>query len=149
MGQLNATGTIPPRQATQLAATSITYPGTAASVSAARGLVRRTLAGALRVDDTELIAAELMSNAIRHTPSGQDGGTFTLTIQYAPGLARIEVGDLGGGTWHPPPCDSFAEYGRGLAIVTALADEWGAATRTPGPGGADAPTQVIWAEVAW
>jgi len=44
-----------------------------------------------RADDMELIAAELASNAIRHTSSGQDGGEFTLTVRAEPG-----VGSTGG-----------------------------------------------------
>jgi anti-sigma regulatory factor (Ser/Thr protein kinase) len=36
--------------------------------------VRGILAGSPRADDMELIAAELVSNAIRHTPSGGVGG---------------------------------------------------------------------------
>ena len=45
----------------------------------------------------ELIAAELASNAIRHTLSGQDGGEFTLTVRAEPGWARLEVSDAGTG----------------------------------------------------
>jgi serine/threonine-protein kinase RsbW len=133
-------------QAARVAATSITYPGAPASVPAARRFVRSVLAGSPRVDDLESIAAELITNAIRHTPSGQVGGTFTVTVRHGSGWARLEVADQYAGQWQPWPldddCDSVAEYGRGLAIVAALADEIG-------QGAAAGDTQIVWAEVTW
>jgi anti-sigma regulatory factor (Ser/Thr protein kinase) len=141
---------------------SITYCGTAASVSAARHRVRTALCRSPRVDDAELIAAELMNNAIRHTSSGVAGGTFTLTVRQRPGWARIEVGDQGdarlppagaGGPPAPrpptgvppgarPPDAAIAEGGRGLAIVAALADESG---REANAG----RTHTSWAVLVW
>lgn len=47
--------------------------------------MRGILASSPRAEDMELITAELVSNAIRHTPSGQDGGEFTLTVHTEPG----------------------------------------------------------------
>jgi anti-sigma regulatory factor (Ser/Thr protein kinase) len=108
-----------------MAATSITCPGTPASVPAARQFLRRILAWSPRVDDLEIIACELMSNAIQHTPSGHDGGTFTMTIRWAPGAARIELEDDGTGQWNAAPDDALAECGRGLTLVSALADDAG------------------------
>lgn len=90
------------QQATRAAVTSMTYPGRPASVRAARRLVRGVLAGSPLVDDLELIVSELATNAIRHTPSGWDGGMFTITIRYGPGMARIEVEDDGNGQWACP-----------------------------------------------
>jgi anti-sigma regulatory factor (Ser/Thr protein kinase) len=111
-------------------------------VPAARRLLRDILAGSPRAGDLELIAAELITNAIRHTPSGHDGGTFTITIRSGPGRARIEVEDLGSGQWHALSCDAFAEYGRGLTLVRALADD-------AGHDAASGRRHRTWAEVTW
>ena len=119
--------------------TSVTFPGLPAIVPSARRFVRGILAGSPRADDMELIAAELASNAIRHTPSGQDGGEFTLMVRTEPGWARIEVSDAGTGEWSGPrDASDDDEYGRGLAIVAALADKFGHDVRASG--------QTVWAE---
>jgi anti-sigma regulatory factor (Ser/Thr protein kinase) len=122
--------------------TSVTFPGLPAIVPSARRFVRGILAGSPRAEDIELITAELAANAIRHTPSGQDGGEFTVTVRTEPGWARVEVSDAGTGQWSAPrdgPDDE--EYGRGLAIVAALADKLGHDIRADG--------QTVWAEVTW
>ncbi len=122
--------------------TSVTFPGLPAIVPSARRFVRGILVGSPRADDMELIAAELTSNAIRHTPSGEDGGEFTLTVRSEPGWARVEVTDSGTGGWTGPrDASGDDEYGRGLAIVAALADKLGHDVRVGG--------QTVWAEVAW
>jgi anti-sigma regulatory factor (Ser/Thr protein kinase) len=122
--------------------TSVTFPGLPAIVPSARRFVRGILAGSPRAEDMELITAELASNAIRHTPSGQDGGEFSVTVRTGPGWARVEVSDTGTGQWSAPrdgPDDD--EYGRGLAIVAALAGKLGHDIRAGG--------QTVWAEVTW
>src|SRR6202042_2559071 len=86
-------------EVTGVPATTITYPGTPESVSLVRRFVRRRLAGSSRLDDLELIAAELATNAIRHTPSGHSGGRFTVTVRHQAGRARLEVADQGSGPW--------------------------------------------------
>jgi anti-sigma regulatory factor (Ser/Thr protein kinase) len=132
------------QQATEAAGTSVIYPGTPESASAVRKFVRATLAHSPRVRDLELIASELVTNAICHTPSGHDGGTVTITIRQRPGRARLEVADLGAPPWRPsrPDGDGMAEHGHGLAIVAALADEVSYEV-VAGHG------QIIWAEVTW
>ncbi len=122
--------------------TSVTFPGLPAIVPSARRFVRGILAGSPRAEDMELITAELASNAIRHTPSGEDGGEFTLTVRTEPGWARVEVSDAGAGQWSGPrDAADDDEYGRGLAIVAALADKLGHDIRAGG--------QTVWAEVVW
>jgi anti-sigma regulatory factor (Ser/Thr protein kinase) len=123
--------------------TSVTFPGLAAIVPSARRFVRGVLADLPRADDMELIASELVSNAIRHTPAGDPGGEFTVTVRTGPDWARIEVSDTGSGEWHPDPDDGSPddEYGRGLAIIAALADKFGHVV--------DASGQTVWAEVCW
>ena len=107
--------------------TSITFPGLPAIVPSARRFVRGILADSPRADDMELIAAELASNAIlTHTLSGSSGGEFTLTVRTAPGWARVEVSDSGTGEWSAPRDGSADDqYGRGLAIIAAVADKLG------------------------
>ncbi|HET7246882.1 MAG TPA: ATP-binding protein [Streptosporangiaceae bacterium] len=122
--------------------TSVTFPGLPAIVPSVRKFVRGILADSPCADDMELIAAELASNAIRHSPAGQDGGEFTVAVRSGPGWARIEVSDSGTGEWHAPQdADLDAEYGRGLAIVAALADKLGHDITASG--------QTVWAEADW
>jgi anti-sigma regulatory factor (Ser/Thr protein kinase) len=136
-------GAIFRQRAAKVTATSITYPGIPASVPAVRRFVRGIFADSPRVDDLELIAAELITNALRHTPSGREGGKFTITVRREPGRARLEVADQGSGPWRPPPPHGgMAEDGRGLAIVAALADEMG-------HGVIAGQTRVTWADVGW
>ncbi|MFD9463686.1 ATP-binding protein [Streptomyces sp. NPDC060027] len=81
-----------------------------------------TLHGLIRlVDVAELLAAELVSNAVRHTK-----GPAALRLHWRDGVLRI-------GAWDaspvPPPHDLVAapdaEVGRGLVLVRACADDWG------------------------
>ena len=123
-------------------ALSVVFPGTPSSAPAARGFLRGVLAASPRLDDLELIVSELVTNAVRHTPSGQPGGSLTLTVEHAPRRARIEVGDLGTERWQPLPGDPSAEYGRGLLLVMALADGIG---HDAIPGN----RHRSWAEVTW
>ena len=126
----------------QAPAFSVTLPGVAAVVPSARRLVRGILAGSPRADDLELITAELVSNAILHSPAGEEGGEFTLTVRTVGDWARVEVRDTGTGKWNTPPDDDLdAEYGRGLAIIDALADKFG--------HDGDANGQTVWAEICW
>ena len=122
--------------------TSVTFPGVAAIVPAARRYVRGILADSPRVDDAELIAAELAANAIRHTPSGhaaanspsasgasRDGRASRLPTKVQANGIRCAATPM-------------TSAGRGLAIVAALADRLGHDLTT---GGA----QTVWAEITW
>jgi anti-sigma regulatory factor (Ser/Thr protein kinase) len=126
-----------------MATVSVTYPGLPAIVPSARRLVHDILASSPRKDDLELIAAELIANAIQHTSSGSVGGAFTIIVHTGNGWASIEVTDAGGSSWCPAPGDNNMsdEYGRGLMIVAALADRFG--------HDADEFGQTVWAEVSW
>ena len=122
--------------------TAVTFPGLPSIVPSARRFVRGILEDSPRADDLELIASELISNAILHTPSGGDGGEFTVTVRTGKAWARVEVSDTGTGGWHPPGgADLDAEYGRGLAIVAEFADKFGHDVTTDG--------QTVWAEIDW
>ncbi|WP_078854199.1 ATP-binding protein [Streptomyces sp. NRRL F-5135] len=90
------------------------------------------------------VVAELAANAVTHgrTP----GRDFRLTVRRpAPGLLRIEVTDTREARLpHFPPAHRTppgeSESGRGLLVVTALADRWGVVT---GP----APCKTVRAEL--
>ena len=122
---------------------SVTYPGLPVAIPSVRRLVRDMLAASPRVDDIELIASELITNALKHTAAGSPGGVFTLTIHRGSNWASIEVTDAGDGFWqHNPDSHKVSnEHGRGLMIVTALADQFG--------HDADEYGQTVWAEVSW
>ncbi|PLW73166.1 ATP-binding protein [Streptomyces sp. SCUT-3] len=106
--------------------------------------VRRSLREALShwdahdlVDTAELLASELVTNALVHS-----GGDATVTATLSPGpeaRLRVEVHD--GGPRLPAPRDAGedATSGRGLLLVSALADEWGARPVARG--------KVVWFEL--
>ncbi|MDA8370907.1 MAG: ATP-binding protein [Nocardiopsaceae bacterium] len=82
-------------------------------------------------DVLELVLSELVTNALRHTASGQEG-RFTVTIAYLDNDAvRLAVGDDGPRHGDEPtvphvrPVDPGLEHGRGLALVERLSRHWG------------------------
>ncbi|MFC7306039.1 ATP-binding protein [Streptomyces monticola] len=84
------------------------------------------------IDDAVLILSELLSNACRHgRPLGQgsavgDGDIRAAWRVEAAGRLTVEVTDGGGPTRPVPATPSVtARGGRGLNIITALAEDWG------------------------
>ncbi|MEV6959125.1 ATP-binding protein [Streptomyces sp. NPDC051207] len=94
-------------------------------------------------DAVELIVAELAANAVTHgRVPGRDAQLRLVRLDGA-GRVRVEVSDVRGERLPCPvrggrPDD---DGGRGLALVTALAEDWGVAPR---PG---APGKTVWAVV--
>lgn len=75
------------------------------------------------VDVAELLAAELVSNAVRHTK-----GPAALRVRWSAGVLRIGAWDADPEPPEPPRAwenVSESEDGRGLALVRACADVWG------------------------
>ncbi|GCB46738.1 ATP-binding protein [Streptomyces sp. NL15-2K] len=75
------------------------------------------------VDTAELLAAELVSNAVRHTK-----GPAALRVRWSATVLRIGAWDADPEPPEPPQSFDQAadlEEGRGLALVRACADVWG------------------------
>jgi anti-sigma regulatory factor (Ser/Thr protein kinase) len=122
---------------------SQTYPGIPSMVPAIRAFVMGLLDESPRRDDARVIASELTTNSLRHTPSGDAGGEITVAVSTGDGWARIAVTDQGAGGWGRPVAHAGEdeETGRGLEIVAALADKIG--------HDVDEHGQTVWAELTW
>jgi len=108
--------------------TTARYPEEPASVSKARAFVANALrdaSGEVR-DRAVLITSELATNAIIHAHS-----SFTVTTTVTADEARVSVTDTGGEVPQPRRPDPSEAHGRGLLIMSTLADRWGI---EPGPG---------------
>jgi hypothetical protein len=76
---------------------------------------------------------------VQHSRSREPGGRFTVRAElYAGDYLWLEIED-GGGPWIEPPRSDVR--GRGLAIVAAVASEWGIE--------GDALARVVWARFDW
>ncbi|MGW5210341.1 ATP-binding protein [Streptomyces sp. NPDC004051] len=90
------------------------------------------------IDDAVLILSELLSNACRHgRPLGGalagDGAVRAAWQVHPCGRLVVEVTDGGGPTRPAPATPSVTAHGgRGLNIITALADDWGVRDEVPG-----------------
>jgi anti-sigma regulatory factor (Ser/Thr protein kinase) len=107
----------------------VMVPGRAEVVPALRALLGCLLAGHPALDDVCLMATEVIGNAIRHTRSGGEGGTLTVTVIDTGDLTRVEVIDQGGTPSSPHVREAAAgssESGYGLRLVSALAASWDA-----------------------
>jgi len=100
------------------------FPGCAEQVSAARRFAADALTDHPLTDDVVLCVSELAANAILHSRSGLPGGSFEVQVsRYPDDRLRVEVTDQGG-PWAPNP-DDRAHHGRGLLVVSRLANRWG------------------------
>ncbi|MFD8518403.1 ATP-binding protein [Streptomyces capillispiralis] len=90
------------------------------------------------IDDAVLILSELLSNACKHgRPLGDalagDGDVRAAWRVDPRGRLVVEVTDGGGPTRPAPATPSVTAHGgRGLNIITALADDWGVRDEVPG-----------------
>jgi anti-sigma regulatory factor (Ser/Thr protein kinase) len=118
-------------------------------VSETRGLLREHLRlwGVPALSDTaELLATELLTNALQHTGGG---AVLIATLTTGPeNRLRVEVCDSAARRPRVPPPDAVTRAlttgqhgtsGRGLILVQALADSWGAQARDGG--------KVVWFEL--
>ncbi|MCC3653913.1 MULTISPECIES: ATP-binding protein [Streptomyces] len=104
------------------------FPRHPRSVGRARAVLRTHLSAwgveGDTADSAELLISELMTNAVRHArvPHGREiEARFTLTGR----LLRLEVSDASDRLPVPAQAGTEAEGGRGLALVAALARDWG------------------------
>lgn len=113
------------------ASSTMAVPHGPAGVGAARRRMRADLlaSGATDavVDDAVLILSELLSNACRHArPLSRDDSVRASWNRDTGGELTISVTDGGGPTRPLPATPSIsARGGRGLAIIGALARDWG------------------------
>lgn len=117
------------------------FAGSRDQVKHAREFVARALGACPAADEVILLTSELVTNAIKHTASG-DGGHFTVTVYRAGTWARVEVRDAGSATKPTAvPHMAEAESGYGLGLVDLLATRWGYAGGGRG--------RVVWFELEW
>ena len=102
------------------------FPGGPEQARNVRRFVGCLLADCPYLDDVLLAAGELVVNALRHTKSGQDGGSFTVEIVQDGGRVAVSVADQGG-PGEPAALDAcdLAESGRGLRTISLTAASWG------------------------
>lgn len=97
---------------------------------ASAGLVRREVAADLTaqditrdsVDDVVLVISELVGNAVTHA---KDDGDLDVAWQLENGTVIVRVHDNSPELPLLRHAESTATGGRGLAIIEALAQEWG------------------------
>jgi anti-sigma regulatory factor (Ser/Thr protein kinase) len=115
-------------------------PGDPEALTAARAVIREALDTwelPERADDAVLVADELITNALIHTD-----GAAVLNVRLLPVTTprlRIEVHDLGGNWPRHREAGDGEVSGRGLLLVSQLADAWGV---EPHGGG-----KVVWCEI--
>jgi anti-sigma regulatory factor (Ser/Thr protein kinase) len=103
------------------------FPGRADQVARARRFAVEALGprSAWR-DEVSLLVSEAVTNALLHSSSGRDHGTFTVVYMVSSERIRVEVHD-GGAAILPRrrlhELDSIT--GRGLELFDELADRWG------------------------
>ncbi|MFB7594203.1 ATP-binding protein [Streptomyces sp. NPDC056160] len=104
----------------------LSCPGFPEEVSRARRWTRDILRDSPLAEDVELIVSELSANAILHTASGCESGSFHLAVAVSAQVVAVSVTDGGGGRTAPKVKqvehqDQDGEHGRGLGMVSALA----------------------------
>jgi anti-sigma regulatory factor (Ser/Thr protein kinase) len=116
--------TMAPPRPTESHGCQVRLPAEPATAGEVRDHVRAVLAAwdvPVDADIAVLLASDLVTNAIRH----QADGTITLTVTSSPGRLRVDV--CGTARYLPPrgPLPAAVETGPGLALITALAEQWG------------------------
>ncbi|AGK80388.1 putative regulatory protein, ATPase [Streptomyces microflavus DSM 40593] len=115
------------------------------SVRAVRHYVREAVAyqepgvTADALDTLELLASELATNAVRY--GTEPGDSIRVVVDAGPGRCRIEVHDTRRKRPHVRPTSDERGRGRGLHLVSLLAESWGTAEREFG--------KIVWAVVTW
>ncbi|MEU1624137.1 ATP-binding protein [Streptomyces sp. NPDC020096] len=100
-----------------------TFPGRPEEIRNARNWTRAILGGSPCVEDAALVVTELGANALFHTASGDEAGTFHVLLATSGEDITISVADLGGTKTEPNVANPAEDdpHGRGLRLVTSLA----------------------------
>ncbi|MEU9332089.1 ATP-binding protein [Streptomyces sp. NPDC048290] len=98
-------------------------------------------------DTVETVVAELAANAVTHGRAPGLDVELRLSRDDDHRCVRVEISDARGERLPLPVAAGsvLAEGGRGLALVAALAKEWGTAPRPGDPGD---PGKTVWAVIA-
>jgi PAS domain S-box-containing protein len=114
-------------------------PGEPRALSEARRMIRAAVRGwgpRERADEIELVADELITNALLHTE-----GAAVVTLRVLAGdrrVLRVEVDDTSSALPRLRLPDDDGVSGRGLMLVDVLADDWGVEARGGG--------KCVWSE---
>jgi anti-sigma regulatory factor (Ser/Thr protein kinase) len=92
-----------------------------------------------RIDDVVLVASELVSNAVVHSPDEVAGDDLDVAWDIQPDCVVIRVVDTNPELPHRRPATETDTRGRGLSIVAALALDWGVKRTASG--------KQVWARV--
>ncbi|MFD9853464.1 ATP-binding protein [[Kitasatospora] papulosa] len=117
----------------------------AESVRPARRYVRAAVAWQVpntpadALDTLELLASELVTNAVRY--GSEPGDSLQVVVAATPGRCRLEVHDTRRKRPHVRPASDERGRGRGLHLVELLAASWGTAERPMG--------KIVWTVVTW
>ena len=84
-----------------------------------------------RIDDIRLCTSELVTNALLHGTSADD--VILVRVEFHDAQLLVEVHDRDDGAPRQRQPQDTSDNGRGLFLVSALADDWGVAARE-GPG---------------
>ncbi|GGP77894.1 hypothetical protein GCM10010278_65300 [Streptomyces melanogenes] len=105
---------------------------------------RLTTSSQAFTDSALLIVSELVTNAVLHAPpppQHRGNRQIWLALHMQPTALICSITDPSPTPPHTPTHDLWAETGRGIHLVTALATNWGW-TPTPPPG------KTVWARLA-
>lgn len=112
------------------------FAGRPEDVHAVRAFVEGAASGAgVEPDAAMLAASEMATNVVRHA-----GTSFLVSVFMRPGHLRVELTD--GSALLPAIANMVredSEHGRGMRIIDAVTDRWGADLRPDG--------KIVWFEI--
>ncbi|MDQ2812147.1 MAG: ATP-binding protein [Actinomycetota bacterium] len=105
----------------------------------ARRFIRDALAGHPASLDAELLACELVTNAVQHAT---DAAGVTVAVTYRGPVVHVDVIDDGrSGLPYWREADGYDESGRGFQLVNEIAQCWGFRRERAGT--------CVWFELDW